>query len=122
MLCLFTKWIEAISTTLKACLGVLPVFLILGLREYPQKYYTTFAGMLPEKWNSTSGSTPVLNIYIPVPLLPEHSHNSGIVLPEVLLNKLKLFTDLDMICDLDILPLPPIIHVMTLRSTPRNQK
>ena len=79
---------EVILTTLKACL-----------------YYTTFAGVLPEKWYSASGSTPVLNKYGPVPLLQEHSHKSGIVLPGVLLNKLKLYygSDLDMICNLDIL-------------------
>ena len=93
--------VEVISTTLKACLGVLPVLLILGLREY----YTTFAGVLPEKWYSASGSTPVLNKHGPVPLLREHSNKSGIVLLGVLLNKLKLYTgsDLDMICNLDIL-------------------
>ena len=37
------------SATLKACLGVLPVLLILGLREYSRKYYTTFVGVFPEK-------------------------------------------------------------------------
>ena len=41
---------EVISTTLKACLVVLPVLLILSLREDSQKYYNTFAGVLPEKW------------------------------------------------------------------------
>ena len=48
---------EVISTTLKACLGVL---LILGLREYSRKYYTTFVGVFPEKWYSASGSSVVL--------------------------------------------------------------
>ena len=63
-------------TNLKACLGVLTALLILGLREYSWKYYTTFAGVLPEKWYSASGSTPVLNKHGPVPLLREHSHKS----------------------------------------------
>ena len=85
--------------------GSTPSILILGLREYSQKYYTTFAGVLPQKWYSASGSTPVLNKCGPVPLLQEHSHKSGIVLPGVLPNKLNLYTgsDLDMICNLDIL-------------------
>mgnify|MGYP001309289853 CR=1 FL=1 len=57
--------------------------------QYSRKYYTTFAGVLPEKWYSASGSTPVLNKNGPVPLLREHSQKSG--------------SDLDMICNLDIL-------------------
>ena len=61
--------------------------------------------MLPEKWYCAPRSNPVLKKYGPVPLLREHFHKSGIVLPGVLLNKLKLYTgsDLDMICNLDIL-------------------
>ena len=61
--------------------------------------------MVPQKWYSASGSTPVLNKHSPVPLLQEHSHKSGIVLLGVLLNKLKLYTgsDLDILCNLDIL-------------------
>ena len=90
---------EVISTTLKACLGIFPILLILGLREYPRKYYTAFAGVLPQKWYSASGITPLLNKHGPVPLSWEHSHKSCIVLPGVFLNKLKLYTgsDLDMI-------------------------
>mgnify|MGYP001253771558 CR=1 FL=1 len=38
---------DVILTTLKPCLGVLPVLLILGLREYSWKSYTTFVGVLP---------------------------------------------------------------------------
>ena len=41
---------DVISTTLKPCLGVLPVLLILGLQEY----YTTFVGVLRQKWYSTN--------------------------------------------------------------------
>ena len=45
-----TLWIShVISTTLKAGLGVLPVLLILGLREYSRKCYTTFCGSTPTK-------------------------------------------------------------------------
>ena len=51
------KRVEVISTTLKACLGVLPVLLILGLR-----------------------STPISAI----PLLREYSHKSAVVLLRVL--------------------------------------
>ena len=83
----------------------LPVLLILGLQEYSWKSYTTFAGVLPQKWHSASRSTPKLKKHGTVPLLQELSHKSGIVLPGVLPNKLKLYTggDLDMICNLDIL-------------------
>ena len=100
-----TSYLEVISTTLKPCLGVLPVLLILGLREYSRKSYTTFAEVLPQKWYSASGSTPVLIEHGPVPLLREHSYKSGIVLPGVIPNKLKQYTgnDLDIICNLDIL-------------------
>ena len=90
---------EVISTTLKACLGVLPVLLILGLREYSRKCYTTFAGVLPQKCCSASGSTPVLKKQSVGPLLWEYSRKSGIVLPGVLPKRLFLYTgsDLDMI-------------------------
>ena len=86
-------------TNLKACLGVLTALLILGLREYSWKYYTTFAGVLPEKWYSASGSTPLLNKHGPVPLLREHSHKSGIVLVGVFINKLYTGSDLDILCN-----------------------
>ena len=94
-----------ISTTLKACLEVLPVLLILGLREYSRKCYTTFAGVLPQKCCCASGSTPVLKKQSVGPLLREYSHKSGIVLPGVLPKRLILYTgsDLDMIYNLDIL-------------------
>ena len=61
--------------------------------------------MLPQKWYSASGSTPILKKHGTVPILREHSHKSGVVLPGVLPNKLKLYTgsDLDIICNLDIL-------------------
>ena len=49
---------DVISTTLKQCLRVLPVLLILALRELSQKSCTTFAGVLPQQWYSVSGSTP----------------------------------------------------------------
>ena len=49
--------VEVISTTLKACLGVLPILLILGLPY-----------------------SSVLKKHGTVPLLREHSHKSGIVL------------------------------------------
>ena len=54
----WVEFIDVISTTLKAYMGVFPVLLILGLREYSWNYYTTFAGVLPQKWYSASGSTP----------------------------------------------------------------
>ena len=54
----FWSCFYVISATLKPCLGVLPVFLILGLQEYSWKSYTTSAGALPQKWYNTSGSTP----------------------------------------------------------------
>ena len=41
--------IHVISTTLKAGLEVLPVLLILGLREYSHQCYTTFCGSTPTK-------------------------------------------------------------------------
>ena len=110
--------------------------------------------MLPQKWYSASGSTPVLNKHGTVSLLWEHSHKNGVVLPGVLPNKLKLYTgsDLDMICNLDILlPLDTLgtlsvllflvsgitpnrlifcqweyflymLQHKSIRSTPRNQK
>ena len=62
--CNLQKKINVISTTLKSCLGVLPVFLILGLREYYWKYYTTFTGVLPQKWYSASGSTGFPNYHL----------------------------------------------------------
>ena len=88
-----------ISTTLKPCLGVLSVLLILGLWEYSRKSYTTFAGVLPEKRYSASWSTHVLKKLGTIPLLQEHSHKSGIVLSGVLPNKLKFYigSDLDLI-------------------------
>ena len=65
----------------------------------PSITYLGSAGVLPEVLYqySASGSTPVLKNYGTVPLL--HSHKSGIVLPGVLPNKLKLYSwsDLDMI-------------------------
>ena len=75
-----------------------PYFVSVGVRP-EVLYYFTFAGVLPEKWYSASGSTTILNKHGPVPLLQEHSHKSGIVLPGVLPNKLKLYnwSDLDMI-------------------------
>ena len=90
---------DVISTIIKQCLGVLPVLLILGLREYCGKSYITFAGVPPEKWYSASGSTPVLKKHGTVPHLQEHSHKSGIVLPGVFPKKPKLYngSDLDMI-------------------------
>ena len=42
---------EVTSATLKAYLGVLPVIVILGLREYSQNCYTMFVGVLPQKWS-----------------------------------------------------------------------
>ena len=42
---------DVTSATLKACLGVLPVIVILGLREYSQNCYTMFVGVLPQKWS-----------------------------------------------------------------------
>ena len=118
---------EVISTTLKVCLGVLPVFLILGLREYYRKCYTTFAGVLPQKCCSASGSTPVLKKQSVGPLLWEYSRKSGIVLPGVLPKRLFLYTgsDLDMIYNLDILlPLDtlgvlPVLLFLVSGSTPR---
>ena len=97
--------LHVISTTLKACLGVLPVLLILGLREYSRKCYTTFAGVLPQKCCSDSGSTPLIKKQSVGPLLREYSRKSGIVLLGVLLKRLFLYTgsDLDMIYNLDIL-------------------
>ena len=90
---------HVISTTLKACLGVLPVLLILGLREYSRKCYTTLAGVLPQKCCSASGSTLVLKKHSVGPFLREYSRKSGIVLPGVLPKRLFLYTgsDLDMI-------------------------
>ena len=92
---------EVTSTTLKACLGVLQVLLILGLQEYLWKY-------------------------LEVPLLREYSHKSGIVLPGVLPKRLFLYTgsDLDMIYNLDILlPLDtlgvlPVLLFLVSGSTP----
>ena len=115
-----------ISTTLKVCLGVLPVLLILGLREYSRKCYTTFAGVLPQKCCSASGSTPVLKKQSVGPLLREYSRKSGIVLPGVLPKRLFLYTgsDLDMIYNLDILlPLDtlgvlPVLLFLVSGSTP----
>ena len=43
--------VDVTSATLKACLGVLPVIVILGLREYSQNCYTMFVGVLPQKWS-----------------------------------------------------------------------
>ena len=96
---------EVISTTFKTCLGVLPVLLILGLQEYSRKCYTTFAGVLPQKCCSASGTTPILKKQSVGPLLWEYSHKSGIVLSGVLPKRLSLYTgsDLDMIYNLDIL-------------------
>ena len=90
---------EVISTTLKTCLGVLPVLLILGLREYSRKCYTTFAGVLPQKCCSASGTTPILKKQCVGPLLWEYSHKSGIVLTGVLPRRLSLYSgsDLDII-------------------------
>ena len=42
---------DVTSATLKACLGVLPVIVILGLWEYSQNCYTMFVGVLPQKWS-----------------------------------------------------------------------
>ena len=42
---------DVTSATLKACLGVLPVIVILGLWEYSRKCYTMFVGVLPQKWS-----------------------------------------------------------------------
>ena len=107
--------IHVISTTLKACLKVLSVLLILGLWEYYRKCC------------SASGSTPVLKKQSVGPLLREYSHKSGIVLPGVLPKKLILYTgsDLDMIYNLDILlPLDtlgalPVLLFLVSGSTPR---
>ena len=117
---------EVISTTLKAGLGVLPVLLILGLREYSRKCYTTFAGVLPQKCCSASGSTPVIKKRSVGPLLREYSRKIGIVLPGVLPKRLFLYTgsDLDMIYNLDILlPLDtlgvlPVLLFLVSGSTP----
>ena len=52
---------EVTSATLKACLGVLPVIVILGLREYSQNCYTMFVGVLPQKWSEKAlGVLPYL--------------------------------------------------------------
>ena len=118
---------HVISTTLKAGLGVLPVLLILGLREYSRKCYTTFAGVLPQKCCSASGSTPVLKKQSVGPLLREYSRKSGpTILPGVLPKRLFLYTgsDLDMIYNLDILlPLDtlgvlPVLLFLVSGSTP----
>ena len=47
----FIGLIDVTSATLKACLGVLPVIVILGLWEYSQNCYTMFVGVLPQKWS-----------------------------------------------------------------------
>ena len=44
----------------KAYLGILPVFVTLGMQEYSRKHYITFARVLPQKWNCTFGSIPKL--------------------------------------------------------------
>ena len=54
-------FLDVTSATLKACLGVLPVIVILGLREYSQNCYTMFAGVLPQKWSEKAlGVLPYL--------------------------------------------------------------
>ena len=50
---------DVTSAILMACLGVLPVVVILGLLVINKHVsQTTLAGALPQKWYSTSGSTP----------------------------------------------------------------
>ena len=68
-----------------------------------------FAGVLPQKCCSASGSTPIIKKQSVGPLLREYSRKSGpTILQGVLPKRLFLYTgsDLDMIYNLDIL-LPP---------------
>ena len=82
-----------------------------------------FAGVLPQKCCSASGSTPILKKQSVGPLLREYSR---IVLPGVLPKRLFLYTgsDLDMIYNLDILlPLDtlgvlPVLLFLVSGSTP----
>ena len=54
----FSILLDVIWTTPTDVLGVLPVIVIFGLREYSKYCYTTFVGVLPQKWYSPTGSTP----------------------------------------------------------------
>ena len=42
--------LEVTLATLKVCLGVRPVLVILGLWGYSQNCYTMFVGVLLQKW------------------------------------------------------------------------
>ena len=85
-----------------------------------------FAGVLPQKCCSASGSTPILKKQSVGPLLREYSRKSGIVYPGVLPKRLFLYTgsDLDMMYNLDILlPLNtlgvlPVLLLLVSGSTP----
>ena len=87
-----------------------------------------FAGVLPQKCCSASGSTPIIKKQSVGPLLREYSRKSGpTILPGVLPKRLFLYTgsDLDMIYNLDILlPLDtlgvlPVLLFLVSGSTPR---
>ena len=86
-----------------------------------------FAGVLPQKCCSASGSTPIIKKQSVGPLLREYSRKSGpTILPGVLPKRLFLYTgsDLDMIYNLDILlPLDtlgvlPVLLFLVSGSTP----
>ena len=102
----------------KACLGVLPVLLILCLRDYSCKCYTTFAGVLPQKCCSASGSAPVLKKQRVGPLLREYSHKSGIVLSLYSGSDLDMIYNLDILLPLDTLGVLPVLLLLFLGVLP----
>ena len=124
MACLFYMWFRPL---LRHVWEYSRYYLFWVCGSTPVSAIPLFAGVLPQKCCSASGSTPILKKQSVGPLLREYSRKSGpTILPGVLPKRLFLYTgsDLDMIYNLDILlPLDtlgvlPVLLFLVSGSTP----